>query len=239
MVSSNWALKWITYPMQMIFKSAKPISVMISGLLICKRYPIQRYAFVLIIVLGLFMFNYFEFDGSKKPAQVKQIDEDTTNYQQYGIALLIFSLAMDGLLGAIRDKMRAIHAPTARQFMAGTNGYSALLLIIAIAITGETKEFIPFGARHPEVLWHIGVFAGVCAIGQFFIFIMIASYGSLACSITTTVRKFFSILFSIVFFGNPSTPLQWVGTVLVFAGLFADAFFGKEKHKSNNSEIEI
>lgn len=64
---------------------------------------------------------------------------------------------------------------------------------------------------------------------------MISSFGSLACSITTTVRKLFSVVFSIIFFGNPSTALQWLGAGLVFSGLFADAIFGKRKKKSTKS----
>lgn len=239
MVISNLALRWVTYPLQMIFRSASPISVMVSGLLICKRYPIQRYFFVIIIVFGVAVFNIFESDENKKIQKVDKIEENPTeanNYRLFGILLLICGLMLDGILGAIRDKMRAVHAPTARQFMAKTNGYSAVVLIIAIVITGEMKHLLPFAARHPEVLWHIAVFAGVSVIGQFFIFIMIASFGALACSITSTVRKFFSILFSIVFFGNPSTPLQWLGTTLVFAGLFADAFYGKKN--TNQSKME-
>lgn len=45
-------------------------------------------------------------------------------------------------------------------------------------------------------------------------------FGPLTCSIITTTRKFFTILASVILFANPISPLQWVGTVLVFLGKF-------------------
>lgn len=46
----------------------------------------------------------------------------------------------------------------------------------------------------------------------------VVSFGPLTCSIVTTTRKFFTILGSVILFGNVITSLQWVGTVLVFLG---------------------
>lgn len=46
----------------------------------------------------------------------------------------------------------------------------------------------------------------------------VVSFGPLTCSIVTTTRKFFTILGSVILFGNELTSLQWVGTVLVFLG---------------------
>lgn len=46
----------------------------------------------------------------------------------------------------------------------------------------------------------------------------VVSFGPLTCSIVTTTRKFFTILGSVLLFGNVMMSLQWVGTVLVFLG---------------------
>lgn len=43
-------------------------------------------------------------------------------------------------------------------------------------------------------------------------------FGPLTCSIVTTTRKFFTILGSVIFFGNVMSTMQWVGTILVFLG---------------------
>lgn len=43
-------------------------------------------------------------------------------------------------------------------------------------------------------------------------------FGPLTCSIVTTTRKFFTILGSVILFGNVMSTMQWVGTILVFLG---------------------
>jgi len=58
------------------------------------------------------------------------------------------------------------------------------------------------------------------AFGQSFIYLALLEFGSLVLSVVTTVRKFFSILFSIVWFRHPISFAQWIGIGLVFMGLF-------------------
>lgn len=225
MVSSNMALQWVPYPTQVIGKSAKPIPVMLLGVLIGnKSYSTQRYICVLIIVIGVVMFT------------MKESKIDATNavdQSPFGIGeiLLILSLAMDGLTGAIQDRMRAAHAPTAQHMMLAMNRWSTLMLAVLVVFTGEIFEFIPFAMRYPSVLVQLGLLAFAGAIGQLFIFTMVSSFGPLACSVVTTTRKFFTVLCSVLFFRNALSNRQWIGATLVFAGLFADAAFGKKPSK--------
>jgi UDP-galactose transporter B1 len=65
---------------------------------------------------------------------------------------------------------------------------------------------------------------------------MVAGYGPLPCSIVTTTRKFFTVLFSVLFFGNVLIGRQWFGAILVFTGLFADMFFGKKEVDTKKTE---
>jgi UDP-galactose transporter B1 len=135
---------------------------------------------------------------------------------------------MDGLTGAIQERMRAASRPSAQHMMLAMNGWSSLMLGGAIVVTGEGKEFLSFAIKHPELFTHLILLALAGAFGQLFIFMMVSSYGPLPCSIVTTTRKFFTVLFSVLFFGNPISGRQWLGTTLVFVGLFADMIFGKK-----------
>ena len=49
---------------------------------------------------------------------------------------------------------------------------------------------------------------------------------SLTVTLVVTLRKFFSLLFSIWYFNNPFTFVHWIGTAMVFAGtlLFSDIY---------------
>ncbi|KRX99453.1 Solute carrier family 35 member B1 [Trichinella pseudospiralis] len=168
MLSSNKALLYVPYPTQVIGKSCKPIPVMILGVLVAKkRYPLRKYLFILLIILGVALFMYN--DKSKSTL--------STNYGfGWGEVLLLFSLAMDGLTGGIQDK--------------------------------------------------------------YFIFMTVTEFGPLTCSIATTTRKFFTVLASVIFFQNPLTLRQWIGTVLVFLGLSLDSFYGKAPVKKEKASSE-
>lgn len=228
MVSSNMALRWVPYPTQVVGKSAKPIPVMILGVLIGRKsYSLQRYLFVLFIVIGVVLFMLK--DVKRDPT--KEIAEQTIGI---GEVLLFLSLSMDGLTGAIQERMRSAHSPSAQHMMVAMNGWSTLILLVGVVLTGEIFEFITFAGRFPHVLIQLASLAITGALGQLFIFIMVSSYGPLACSVVTTTRKFFTVLCSVIFFGNPLTSRQWLGTALVFAGLFADAAFGKAASKKND-----
>ena len=56
-------------------------------------------------------------------------------------------------------------------------------------------EFLGFVQRHPSVLLQLATFSVASALGQFFIFLCVSEFGPLPCSIITTTRKFFSVLF--------------------------------------------
>jgi solute carrier family 35 (UDP-galactose transporter), member B1 len=208
----------VAYPTQVVAKAAKPIPVMLLGVLIGRKsYAAQKYGFVLLIVLGVVMFMYKE---SKSSAVAES--------SGLGEILLLLSLSMDGLTGAIQERMRASSAPSAQYMMLSMNSWSTLFLVPALLVTGEGMDFIAFANRHPKMLTDLGTLALAGAFGQLFIFMMVADFGPLPCSIVTTTRKFFTVLFSVIFFGNSLTSRQWMGTVLVFTGLFADMIIGKK-----------
>ena len=47
----------------------------------------------------------------------------------------------------------------------------------------------------------------------------ISEFGPLPCSIITTTRKCFTVLASVIFFGNSLSGQQWIGAALVFTGI--------------------
>lgn len=103
--------------------------------------------------------------------------------------------------------------------------------------SGEGKEFVQFATRHPELWGHLAMLALCGCLGQLFIFLMVSGFGPLACSVVTTTRKFFTVLCSVILFGNSLMPRQWFGAILVFAGLFADMFYGKKVSAPNKKPL--
>jgi len=221
MVSSNKALAWVNYPTQVIGKSCKPIPVMVLGVLVGRKsYPLIKYLFILMIVAGVALFMYKD----------QAVAADNTGLG-VGELLLLLSLTCDGLTGAVQERMKTEHKTKSGHMMMSMNKWSVMYLGVALAITGEGLEFLYFVQRHPAVIWQLASFSVASALGQFFIFMCVSEFGPLPCSIITTTRKFFTVLASVVIFGNSLILRQWLGTVLVFVGIFLDGMYGKQKQK--------
>lgn len=219
MVFSIWALQYVPYPMQVISRCAKPIPVMILGVLFARKtYTPQRYLFVCTIVVGVVLF-------------LLKTDPDHQQHESENLAagfvLLVASLLMDGLLGALQDRLCATSKPSTLHMMFSVNLWTVGYLSVFVLLGGEYCRFYGFVQRFPHVAYNIGIMcsAGIC--GQICIWSMIAVFGSLPCSIVTTSRKFITVLFSVFYYNNPLVLRQWIGMVLVFGSLFADAFVGK------------
>lgn len=112
--------------------------------------------------------------------------------------------------------------------MLAMNGMSSVIMIILALSTGEALEFISFIRRHTDVIQHLVLLMILGGLGQIFIFYTLYKFGALPCAIVTTLRKFFTILFSVIFLGNPLQLYQWIGTVIVFVALFGDILLSKK-----------
>ncbi|XP_068743980.1 solute carrier family 35 member B1-like isoform X1 [Montipora capricornis] len=225
MLASNKALQWVNYPTQVLGKSCKPIPVMILGVLLArKRYPLVKYLCVLLIVLGVALFMYKE--------NPKKVTADSSSWLLgFGEILLLVSLTFDGLTGAVQERMRAEHQVQSHHMMFNMNLWSIGILAITLLTSGEVFQFVSFCQRFPHVLLHILTFSLASAVGQNFIFMTVANFGPLTCSIMTTTRKFFTILGSVLLFGNSLITRQWFGVLFVFTGLTLDSLYGKAKKK--------
>ncbi|RHY68939.1 hypothetical protein DYB34_011224, partial [Aphanomyces astaci] len=92
------------------------------------------------------------------------------------------------------------------------------------------------------ILWHlplatwqlIGVI-GVCGgLGQVFLFVSIAAFGSLSTSVVGTCRKMLTMLTSIYVFQHPVAPAQVVGLGCAFMGMVMSTGF-----KPSSSAIDM
>ncbi|XP_070494692.1 solute carrier family 35 member B1 homolog [Chironomus tepperi] len=224
-VFSNMALKWVSYPTQVIGKASKPIIVMILGVLIGRKsYRAQKYVSVIFIIFGVIMFSF-------KPNSEESNNENLL----YGNSLIGLSLLMDGFLGALQDRMRSISKPTTLNLMLFMNAWSSLYLIFPLIITNEGIDFIYFCLTHPKIIIDLSVTVTVGTIGQFFIAQMISNFGALPLSLVMTVRKFLTVFLSVIIFGNELSIIQWIAAGIIFIALVGDSMFRGKSSESNES----
>jgi len=200
---------------------------MILGVLIGRKsYRAQKYVSVVFIIFGVIMFSF-------KP----NYQESDSENLLFGNSLIGLSLLMDGLLGALQDRMRSISKPTPLNLMLFMNAWSSLYLVFPLIITSEGIDFIYFCLTHPKIIIDLSVIVTVGTIGQFFIAQMISNFGSLPLSLVMTVRKFLTVFLSVIIFGNELSIIQWIATGIIFIALVGDSLFrGKSSELSESSQ---
>lgn len=109
---------------------------------------------------------------------------------------------------------------------------------MAIASASEPVE-IPFIGISLPILWIYLI--GNC-LTQYLcissVFLLTTECTSLAVSVVVTLRKFISLMVSIVYFNNTFTAYHWLGTALVFLGtiMFTEALpFTKRRNNSTDA----
>lgn len=198
--------------------------MLLSVLIGKKTYSVQKYFIVLMIVVGVGLFIFKDSKAS-----------DTTENSSIGICLVAFSLLMDGMVGAVQDRMRSLKKPSPMNFMYFANGWSSCILITVMAATGEFRFFFDFCLKHPTAAWHVALAVAVGIGGQVCISLMVANFGSLPLSLVTTTRKFVTVLISVITFGNELSIRQWIATVTIFAALLLDSILSKSKKSTSET----
>lgn len=235
MSSSNEALRYVSYPTQVLCKSCKMVPVFIFSVLIggeAGKYTLVDYIKVAVVTAGVLIFNF------GKKAKSGGVENSS-----YGLALIALSLTLDGTTGGLQDRVKVSCRKindnknaklTPYEMMFYTNLSGAICAIIVSGATGQLQTGIEFCTRSQGLLMAILTLASCSAFGQCFIFLLLAEFDALVTTTVTTTRKIFSTVYSV--FRSPDNSLgqmQWTGCCIVFAGILFDMFlkFTKPKKK--------
>ena len=230
MFCSNRAVYYVDYPTHVVAKCCKPIPVLIFGLLFgrgLKNYSMSRILSVTITTAGVALFM--------RSSAMAKSDTKPSDYGEewtFGLALLGGSLFFDGLTGFLQDMVMQNHykkdsriaerAPW--EMMLLLNAFGTVLMLAVTIFTGEGVKAVQFCMEFPRAFWMVLASAFVSAVGQCFVFVTIARFDALMCSTVTTIRKFCSILLSVIWFKHPLTKTQWASVVFVFGGIGYELF---------------
>lgn len=207
------ALTYISYPAQVLAKSSKMIPVMLAGVIIYgKRYAPVEYFCCLLVSGGVSWFAL-----ASKTTSSKLISPNAP----LGYALIAANLFFDGYTNATQDDIHKKYKnKNPLVTMCWMNFWCGLYYVPLMFLVSKTGfEVLEFCSRYPEAGTNLLLFCLCGAIGQLFIFFTISRFGSLVNTLITTTRKFFNILLSVLWNGNPLMSEQWLAVGLVFGGL--------------------
>ncbi|KAI3436633.1 hypothetical protein D9Q98_006049 [Chlorella vulgaris] len=219
------ALKYISYPAQVLAKSSKLIPVMLMGsVLHGKRYSMLEYVCCLAISAGVGLF------GMKSSSKVT--GKLASPNAPLGYTLCLINLVLDGYTNAAQDEIHKRHKHgSALQMMCWMNFWCGLYYLpILFVFSNVGAELATFCLQHPEAAYDVLLFCLCGAVGQLFIFATIKRFGSLLNTLVTTTRKFFNILLSVMWNANPLLPQQWAAVLLVFTGLLVSSWTKSRRH---------
>ncbi|XP_057777138.1 UDP-galactose/UDP-glucose transporter 3 [Salvia miltiorrhiza] len=210
------ALKYISYPAQVLAKSSKMIPVMLMGALVYGiKYTVPEYVCTLLVAGGVSIF-------ALSKTSSKTISKLARPNAPLGYGLCFLNLAFDGFTNATQDSLTARYPKTnAWNMMLGMNLWGTIYnMVFMFGWPGAIGyDAVQFCQKHPEAAWDIFLYCLCGAVGQNFIFLTISRFGSLTNTTITTTRKFVSIVVSSLLSGNPLSEKQWTSVVMVFSGL--------------------
>ncbi|XP_007504403.1 nucleotide sugar transporter SLC35B4 isoform X2 [Monodelphis domestica] len=229
-VVNNYALNLnIAMPLHMIFRSGSLIANMILGIIILKkRYSVSKYTSIALVSVGIFICTLM---SAKQVASQSSLNEND-GFQAFawwllGIGALTFALLMSARMGIFQETLY-------KQF--GKHSKEALFYNHALPLPGfillasdiydhallfnksELYQVPVVGVTVP-IMWFyllMNILTQYACIRG--VFILTTECTSLTVTLVVTLRKFVSLIFSILYFQNPFTLWHWLGTMFVFVG---------------------
>lgn len=259
-VINNYALNFkISVPLHTIFRSGSLIANMILGIIILhKRYAPSKYAAIVMISSGIFLCTLMSARNVGGEDQPKTEGfESTSDFMLWviGLSMLTFALVLSARMGIFQEILYKEHGKHPREALF----YSHALPLPGFLLMGRDiyHHAVMFSASEPIMIglgislpkmW-LYLFGNmltqyICIRG---VFILTSECPSLITTLVVTLRKFVSLVASIIYFQNPFTSWHWFGTGLVFGGtlLFTgvlhqlkDAIFVGPPPKSQDKKAE-
>lgn len=229
-VINNYALNFnIAMPLHMIFRSGSLIANMILGIIILKkRYSASKYLSIALVSAGIFICTIM----SAKQVNVANHSSEEEGFYAFmrwlvGIAMLTFALLMSARMGIFQETLYKQYGKHSKEALF-YNHFLPLpgFLLLSTDIYNHCVHFsqstpvpVPVVGVTMPIMW---IYLLINVITQYVcirgVFILTTECASLTVTLVVTLRKFLSLIFSIIYFQNPFTTWHWVGTAVVFLG---------------------
>lgn len=227
---SNTAVEYISYNTHLAFKSSKPVSVMLMGVIILrKRYRIAEYLATFAITFGLMMFALGDYHGVEKET-----------FDVYGVFIICFALVIDGMIGNVQQKTFADYRVEASEMVMMKNLVAGgLALLVCATLTDQLWVAMEYYGSHPlSYTLTVLLYSFLGCLGETFVMSMIARFGALATVTTTSVRKAITMCLSFFMFQRAVTREYALGGILVWCGVAAHIYIDHENKMTKKRKSE-
>lgn len=226
---SSWcqyeALKFVSFPTQVLAKASKVIPVMLMGKVVSnKTYPWHDYFTAVLLSLGVGLFLL-----AADPSD--SVKEHVTETTLAGVIILIGYMAFDSFTSNWQSELFRTYKVSSVQMMFGVNLFSCVLTVSSLLFRGAFFPSMLFLFTHTEFAFHACILSICSAVGQLFIFHTIAVFGPIVFTLIMTTRQAISVLLSCMVYGHSLTYMAILGVLVVFVALFLRVYFKSSSKK--------
>ncbi|CAD6199956.1 unnamed protein product [Caenorhabditis auriculariae] len=233
-VVNNQALNFhVPVPLHIIFRSGSLLAtLLLSVFLVGKKYSMRKYVSVVAITVGIIICTLAT--SSQEKNSGLSMEEASKHYKEWaiGIGMLTFALLASAYLAICQQQMYEVYGKHPDEAMFITHFVSLPLFLIMGGDILSAADKLSASKPYPILssflpvpsLW-VDLFAS-CILQYLcikYVYQLNSRVDSLTVTLVVTLRKFLSLIVSIIYFKNPFTPTHWLGAVLVFAGTLAFA----------------
>ncbi|KAG5357273.1 UDP-N-acetylglucosamine transporter yea4 [Yarrowia sp. C11] len=227
-----WKLH-ISVPLHIIFRSGGTVITMIMGVIKGKRYTRGQVLSVAILTAGVILATF-----SQAPNKDSKGQKATTTQFVLGIVLLLVAAILSSFQGLFSEVTYSQYGGNWRESLFYTH-FLALPLFAPLA-KDIIRQFGSVWGAHPRL--HLDVLGHNLTVSRAFMWLLLnattqylcirgvnklsGATSALTVGIVLNVRKFVSLLLSVLLFGNSLSSLTILGTVLLFAGAGLYSFEG-------------
>ena len=206
------ALKYVSFPVQVLAKCTKMIPVMVWQSIIARaRYSVREYLEATVVALGCAIFLL---TGEVSSTGTAHAFHRGAVYFMGGGILVIY-LAVDGFTSTWQDWLFTGYQMDIGNQVLYTTLCSICLSSCGLLVSGKFHAALEFVRNYPEVWWWIVGISLASAAVQFLVTHTIKEYGALIFATVMTTRQWFSILLSCLLFAHPLTSGQWYASMLI------------------------
>lgn len=211
------ALKYVSFPVQMLGKSFKMMPVMIWGMVVSgKTFTISDWLIAFAVTGGVVEFLM------TGPISSHSDQGNSTK----GLVLLAVFLLLDGFTSTFQEKLFKEHTTTKYNQMLYINLGSCVISSITLVASGNLQSAAAFTTAHPLFFQNAMELSAAAVAAQWFIYSQVKEFGALVFAATMNVRQVVSILISYAKYGHSITALQVLGLCVIFGALFYKSIIG-------------
>jgi adenosine 3'-phospho 5'-phosphosulfate transporter B2 len=222
---SSWcqyeALKYVTFPTQMLAKSFKIVPVMLMGIFLLNRtYESFEFISAAMIAFGLFLFIATSEHLDLHEGIGEFSDPECYHGPLCGVVLLLLFLFFDSFTGQWQTRMFELNKKMSPlQMMLIMNAFSAVFSFITLVHQEELHNALLFVIHHRIMIIHLLIFNVSSTVGQLLIFYTVKSFGAVVFSVIMSTRILFSTILSCIVYNHPITELGYLGIMIVFGAM--------------------